>query len=74
MQLLSTPHFTQLAGNLIIFPLLSVTVLCSEKRAYLVVVNEDIHRSSAQEGQSNLGRERESNELHLHFLSILYDV
>ena len=55
------------------FPLLSVTALCSENRAYLVLVNEGIHLSSAQ-GQSTLGREKESNELHLHFLSIIYDV
>jgi len=33
------------------FPLLSVTALCSEKRAYLVFVNEGIHRSWVKRNQ-----------------------
>jgi hypothetical protein len=50
-------------------PLLSLTVcVCNKKRAHLTLMNEDIHRSSAQEEQANLGRQNESIDLYLHFL------
>jgi hypothetical protein len=39
-------------------PLLSLTALYKEKRVFLVLTNEGIHPSSAQEQETNLGRKK----------------